>query len=60
MSGHYAMRPGDKSWIIVDVWTGETVVIAGVPQDDLTAEDAGELVALLNLRAQRGAREILQ
>ena len=60
MSARYDMRAGDAGWEVFDVWTGKTVMIAGVPKDDLDVQDADDLMDLLNIRARLGDREIMQ
>ncbi len=60
MLERYRMRPQRGAYSVYDVWTGRTVVIAGLPQDDLARTDAAELAALLNRRARAGERDLRQ
>ncbi|RAK52628.1 hypothetical protein [Phenylobacterium deserti] len=61
MTDRFVLRPARSAerFKVVDVWTGETAVIAMVPQDDLGREDAEHLAELLNRRARGGERRIL-
>jgi hypothetical protein len=60
LSCHYDIREDDTGWSVYDVWTGEPVVIGLTPQTGMDIQDADELADLLNLRADRGERTILQ
>ena len=54
----FVIRPGRSGFRVVDVWTGETVVIAMTPQDEMSEEDARHTATMLNRRAERGERTI--
>jgi hypothetical protein len=54
----FVVRPGAAGFRVVDVWTGETVVIAMTPQDGISEEDARYTAEMLNRRAERGQRTI--
>jgi hypothetical protein len=60
MPGRYDIREEDNGWTVFDVWTGEPVVIALVPQVGLDIQDADELAELLDNLADRGNRSIFQ
>jgi hypothetical protein len=60
LTKRYDRRQTSEGYVIFDLWTGETVVIAGVPQDDLSSLDSEDLVELLNDRAAAGMRQLLQ
>lgn len=55
----YVVRPGARGSRVVEVETGETVVIAQVPQDRLSAEDAEHTARMLNQRAAGGERKVV-
>lgn len=54
----YTVRPAEAGHRIVDVWTGQTVKIATVPQDDLSEHEALRTAKMLNDRAAKGERKI--
>lgn len=56
----YVVRPETERYRVVDIWTGETAVIAMTPQDDMSEEDAWHTARLLNRRAAGGDRSVLQ
>ena len=56
----YVVRPAGRQFRVVDIWTGETAVIAMTPQDDLSEADASHTAELLNRRAAGGDRAVLQ
>lgn len=60
MLDRYQIRRGPNGYGVIDVWTGETAVIALTPQDALSREDAEHTAELLNQRARRGERSLLQ
>ena len=60
MTARFSTRPDPEGFSVYDLWTGETVVIAMTPQDGLSEEDAQHTAAMLNLRAARGERLVLQ
>jgi hypothetical protein len=56
----YAVRPAEDGFRIVDVWTGQTVKIASVAQDDLSEADAAHTAKMLNNRVAKGERKVLE
>ena len=54
------MKRQRRGWAVIDIWTGQPVVIADLPQTSLARKDATELAALLNEQARRGNRIVLQ
>ena len=54
----FVIRPSAKGFRVVDVWTGETAVIALTPQDEMSQEDARHTADMLNARSARGERRI--
>lgn len=56
----YAIRPDPQGFSVFDVWTGEVAVIAMTAQSGLSQEDAEHTAELLNRRAKRGERSLLQ
>jgi hypothetical protein len=54
VSSRYAIRQIEDKRAVLDVWTGEPVVIGMVPQTDLDAQGAEELLDYLKRRALRG------
>lgn len=52
----FVIRPGGTGYRVVDVWTGETVVIAMTPQDGMSEADARHTARMINDRAARGER----
>ena len=60
MANRYDLRQDDEGLTVFDLWTGETVVIAGVVQTALVTMDAVELVTRLNQRSAEGMRDLLQ
>jgi DNA-directed RNA polymerase specialized sigma24 family protein len=56
----FVVRPQTERFKVVDIWTGETAVIAMTPQDGMSEEDARHIARLLNGRAAGGDRSILQ
>lgn len=61
MTERYIVRPQARpgAFRVVDIWTGETAVLAMTPQDELSEDDALHLAALLNRRARAGDRTLL-
>jgi hypothetical protein len=55
----YAVRPGEGGFRVIDVWTGQTAVIASTPQDDMSEQDAAHTAKMLNDRVDRGERKVL-
>lgn len=56
----FVVRPQSGRFRVIDIWTGETAIIAMTPQDDLSQLDAVHTAQLLNRRVARGDRSILQ
>jgi len=57
MSARYDIREDGSGWSVFDVWTGQTVVIALVPQTGMDIQDADELADLLNFQAELRVRQ---
>jgi len=53
-SGRYAIREVEDKRAVLDVWTGEPVIIGLIPQTDLDPNGADELLSYLKRRALRG------
>ncbi len=60
MTDRYLVRPDGSGFCVYDIWTGEPAIIAMTPQTGLPREDAEHTAALLNTRAGRGERKVLQ
>lgn len=60
MGVRYCVRENRTAHEVFDAWTGEVVVIALVPQDDLDIASAQDLAAMLNRRASQGDRTLRQ
>ena len=60
MLERYDLKPDPAGWTVVDVWTGQPVVLALRPQTSLSLQDASELTVLLNDQARRGNRLVFQ
>lgn len=56
----YVVRPETERFRVVDIWTGETAVIAMAHQDGMSEVDAVHTARLLNRRAKDGDRSVLQ
>lgn len=56
----FVVRPLSRGFSVVDIWTGETAVIAMTPQADLSEQDAVHTAAMLNGRVWDGDRSIPQ
>ena len=56
----YVVRPETERFRVVDIWTGETAVIAMTPQTGMSEDDARHTARLLNRRADSGDRSVLQ
>jgi hypothetical protein len=56
----FALRRDRTGWTVYEVWTGEPAVIALVPQNGLSQDDAEHTAALLNRRARGGDRSMRQ
>jgi hypothetical protein len=60
MLRRYAIRRDRQGFSVFDVWTGEVAVIAMTPLNQLSRPDAEEAAKLLNRRAGRGDRTVMQ
>jgi len=60
MTERYVVRPDASGFSVVDLWTGERAVIAMTPQSEMSKEDADHTAEMLNTRARRGDRTVLQ
>jgi hypothetical protein len=47
-------NPDDRYWSVIDIFTGQPVMIKGVPLDVLLLEEADEMVDLLNIKDMKG------
>jgi hypothetical protein len=56
----YVVRPETERFKVMDIWTGETAVIAMTPQDGMSEADAVHTARLLNGRSKGGDRSLLQ
>jgi len=56
----YDLQEDEHGWTVVDVWTGATVIIHGVPQVGLDVQDADELAEALTWLSDHGDREVRQ
>ena len=60
MSQRYDIRADSEGWTVFDLFTGEPVVIATVPQTGLDIQDADELAELLDHPAMTKDRALRQ
>ncbi len=60
MLERYDIKPEHGGWTVIDVWTGEPVVLACSVQVALDLADAEVVLAVLNDHARRGNRTVLQ
>ena len=60
MLDRYDLKPEHGGWTVIDIWTGEPVVLGGSAQVALDLADAEVVQAILNEHARRGARTVLQ
>jgi hypothetical protein len=56
----FVVRPQTERFKVIDIWTGETAVIASTAQDGLSEDDALHTARLLNRRAKGGDRSVPQ
>jgi ferric-dicitrate binding protein FerR (iron transport regulator) len=56
----FVVRPQATRHKVIDIWTGETAMIAMTAQDNLSEEDALHTARLLNRRAEGGDRSASQ
>lgn len=50
----FVVRPESERFRVIDIWTGETVIIAMTAQHDMSEEDAIHTARLLNRRTEGG------
>jgi len=60
MPQQFDLRRDATGWTVFDRWTGQGVVIAHVPQSNLSWREATEIARRLNARSGEGDRSILQ
>ena len=60
MGRRYDIREDREGWTVFDVFTGEPVMIHGVPQTGLDIQDADELAELLEKPAMMRDRRLRQ
>ena len=60
MVDRFVVRPASDRFKVIDIWTGQTAIIAMTAQDEMSEEDAVHTAALLNRRARGGDRSVLQ
>lgn len=53
MTERYAVRPDREGFSVVDLWTGSVAEIAAIPQECLSAADAGHMAKVMNARVRR-------
>jgi hypothetical protein len=58
MHGRYVIRPDREGFSVIDIWTGEPAVIAGVPQTGIAQDDADHTAQLPNRRAANGGSAV--
>ena len=56
----FVVRPETERYKVIDIWTGQTAIIAMTAQDDMSEEDALHTARLLNRRAKGGDRSVPQ
>lgn len=57
---HFDIRPDERGWAVFDRFTGQAVVIDGVPQTGMDIQDADELAELLDHPAMSKDRVVRQ
>jgi hypothetical protein len=50
----YALRADGPGWTVYEVWSGNPVVVAGMPQAGLSEIDAKHMAGLLNTQSHKG------
>jgi hypothetical protein len=60
MVQRFSTRPAPSGFRVVDLWTGEIVVLGMSPQDGLSQEDAEHTAMALNRRADEREAPALQ
>jgi ferric-dicitrate binding protein FerR (iron transport regulator) len=54
----FVVRPETERFKVIDIWTGETAIIAMTAQDGMSEDDALHTARLLNHRATDGDRSV--
>jgi hypothetical protein len=54
----YAVRPTENGFRVIDVWTGQTVVMGQTAQTDMSGEDAAHTAKMLNHRGLVGEPKV--
>jgi hypothetical protein len=54
----FVIRPETDRFRVVDIWTGETAVIASTPQQHMSEADALHMARLLNRSVKEGDRSV--
>ena len=50
----YVLRSDAAGWTVLEIWTGQPAVVAGVAQAGLSEEDAAHMAEILNTQSHRG------
>jgi hypothetical protein len=50
----YVLRSDTGGWTVLEIWTGQPAMVAGVAQSGLSEDDARHMVSLLNTQSRRG------
>jgi hypothetical protein len=50
----YVLRSDTGGWTVLEIWTGQPAMVAGVAQSGLSEDDARHMADLLNTQARRG------
>ena len=56
----FVVRPETERFKVIDIWTGETAIIAMTAQAGMSEDDALHTARLLNRRAKGGDRSVPQ
>jgi len=56
----FVVRPETERFKVIDIWTGETAIIASTAQNGMSEDDALHTARLLNRRAKGGDRSVPQ
>ena len=51
MISRFVVRPDSERFRVLDIWTGQAALIAGLAQVELSQADAEHLAAMLNVQA---------
>ena len=54
----FVVRPETERFKVIDIWTGETAIIASTPQQHMSEEDALHMARLLNRSVKDGDRSV--